>query len=307
VRPLAELRATILATLDPQRALSAQLEVRIPGAGTSPVVVRSVLERPLIQALAPDHVLPSIDKIESDRVALALPSHTMVRAILVGANDELGRELLWRRFPGALGHTWLRTFWGRTRIEPGGARVAVPDIDAIETWPDAGPPLAAAQLVLVIRGELLRRYPNTLVYAVPARWSGVHRVVGTGALQPVIAQTIAGDVALFGFDLDEDAARGGDVPNGPAGWYFAIEEHPSEPRFGLSVASSTMLTWRDLAWDDVVTDDLDREHVRLDGPLAAIRPATHAGLAWGRDAAQLAAITLRRPTRVAFHASVLLP
>jgi hypothetical protein len=158
VRPLATIRASILESLEPQPTQLAFLRARITGVETAslatfaPILVRPVLDRPLIQALAkldPEHVLPSVGTIEADKVAIALPDPAMVRAFLVGANDELGRELLWRGFPGALGHTWLRTFWGRTANG-----TPVPDIDAIETWPDAGPPIAPAQLVLVVRGEL---------------------------------------------------------------------------------------------------------------------------------------------------------
>ncbi len=314
-RPLAVLRASIVASLAPGPAQLAVLRSRIAGVASATlenfesVLVRPVFERPLIQALAkldPEHVLPNVGTIEVDKVAIALPDPAMVRAFLVGANDELGRELLWRGFPGALGHTWLRTFWGRTTFDATGRAVA-PDIAAIEAWPDAGPAIEPAQLVLVVRGELLRRYPNTLVYAVAARWSGNHRVIGGGApMVPAIAQTIATDVALFGFDLDQRTVIGGDTPGGPAGWYFVIEEHPAEPRFGLAATSSPLTTWQELSWFDVQSTDLAGEYLRTDGPLAQRHPTADGGLTWGRDAAQLAAITWRRPTRVAFHASTLL-
>lgn len=316
-RPLAALRASIVASLEPQPTHLAFLHARIMGVESATlenfesVLARPVLERPLIQALArldPERVLPNVGSIEVDTVAIALPDPAMVCAFLVGANDELGRELLWRGFPGALGHTWLRTFWGCTTFDATGRPIRVPDIDAIESWPDAGPAIKPAQLVLVVRGELLRRYPNALVYAVAARWSGSDRVIGSGApMIPVIAQPIATDIALFGFELDAPTAIGGDTPGGPAGWYFVIEEHPAEPRFGLAATSTTPLaTWRDLSWFDVQLGDLVGEYLRVDGPLGLGRPTTDDGLVWGHDAAQLAAITLRRPTRVAFHASTLI-
>jgi len=132
-------------------------------------------------------------------------------------------------------------------------------------------------------------------------------VIGTGPpTVPVIAQTIATDVALFGFDLDEATVTGGDVPGGPAGWYFVIQEHPAEPRFGLAATSSALATWRELSWFDVQAGDLTGPYLRADGPLTLRRPTIDGGFTWGTDAAQLAAITWRRPTRVAFHASTLL-
>ena len=168
---------------------------------------------------------------------------------------------------------------------------------------------APATLVLVVRADVLQRYPNAVVYAVAARWDGKHRVVGGSApLAPVIAATLGADVVLFGFDLDAATARGSDTPDGPAGWYFAIAEHPSEPRFGLAAAAapSGPTGWRDVAWSDVQPGDLAGNYLRIDGPLAA-RSFAGDALRWGSDAAAMAAITRRRAVRVAMHASTLLP
>lgn len=312
---LGAIRATIEAQWTPARGILLQLGARLEAvpsesAGTlTPVIVRPVLERPLIHALAAismEHVLPGASQIAANRVGIAVPEDPVARAILVGANEELGRELLWRGFPGALGHTWLRTFWGR--VERVGTVVrAVPDIDAIEDWPPEGPVPPAATVVLVVRGEVLHRYPNALVYASPARWDGAYRRIGAEQRAPVFATTLGSDLALFGFELSKVEARGSDAPPGPPGWYFVIAEHPSEPRFGLAASrDGALATWREVAWSDVGDDDLVGNYLRVDRALS-VQPADSDGLSWGADAAQMAAITLRRPTRVAIHASRLLP
>jgi hypothetical protein len=241
-------------------------------------------------------------------MAIAAVNTTFVRAILIGANEELARELLWRRYPGALGHTWLRTFWGRVEAGPDGAPQAVADIPAIENWPDAGPAPAPAELVLLVRGDVLHRYRNALVYAIEAKWQGGFRVVGDGPpLMPAIATTLGPDIALFGFDLSLEKARGTDTPPNPPGWYFVVAEHPHEPRFGLAAtATASPQHWREVAWTDVTAADLNGEYLRLDGPLAARAFGAEPDLRWGRDAAGLAAITMRRSTRVAMHAARLL-
>ncbi|HWU90410.1 MAG TPA: hypothetical protein VN253_24265, partial [Kofleriaceae bacterium] len=317
VRPLASVRAVVEAQWTPTHGIVPLLGSRlsdVPAAVNDaflPLQVTPVLDQPLVhalQALSPEHVMPGVGGIAANRAALANTAPEVVRAFLVGANEELGRELLWRGFPGALGHTWLQTFWGRTVIGANGAPTRVPDIPAIETWPDAGAAPAPAALVLVVRAEVLHRYPNALVYALAARWDGKHRVVGGGApLAPVIAAALGSDIALFGFDLDAPTARGSDAPPGPPGWYFVIAEHPSEPRFGLAASSSGAPTgWSAVAWSDIAAGDVAGNYLRTDGPLTA-RSFAGDPLRWGTDAAAMAAITHRRAIRVAMHASTLLP
>jgi hypothetical protein len=313
-RPLALVRAHIEAQFAPERGIVPRMAVRLDGVPPAaaqtltPMAVRPELDRPLVrdlQDLSPEHVLPGVGGIPMNSVALAASDPAVVRAFLVGANEELGRELLWRGLPGALGHSWLRTFWGR--VAPGGA--SVPDIDPIEGWPAAGATPSPGQLVLLVRGDVLQRYPNALVYALPALWQGSHRVPSSAPpLAPAMAVSLAGDVALFGFDLAEAEARGGAASPAPPGWYFVLAEHPSEPRFGLAASSAPGMpaTWRDVAWSSVTPADMAGAYLKVDGPLAALQPTSAAGLHFGVDAAQMAAITLRHPFRVAIHASKLL-
>jgi hypothetical protein len=287
------------------------LQSRIAGvdavaiAQFEPIRPAPVLGRPLLPVLfarSPDAVMTNASSLARNRVAIASADDDVVRALLVGANDELARELLWRGFPAALGHTWLRTFWGRV-VEG----IPTADIPPIESWPDMGPPADAAQMMLVVRGDVLHRYPNAQVYAIEAAWDGTYRVVGTGAPRlPVISSTLGPDLAIFGFELSIEEARGSSTPGGPAGWYFVIAEHPAEPRFGLAVSTKgTPAQWRNVGWDRVKTDDLAGSYLRTDGPLATLVPTNEPTLRWGASSAQLAAITVRHAVRVAFHASTL--
>lgn len=288
--------------------LEARIEGVEPVTGFQPVIPKPVLERPMIeavQALSPDLVMPGVSAVSPNRMAIAETNASFARALLVGANEELARELLWRRYPAALGHTWLRSFWGR--VEPGsdGLPRAIPDIPPIEEWPPNGPDVEPAQLVLLVRGDVLHRYPNALVYAAEAKWQGIFRVVGGGdPLFPVVATTLGPDIALFGFNLSIAKARGTDTPAGHPGYYFVVAEHPHEPRFGLAATTSPGVSvWQNVAWADIDPQrDLRAEHLRIDGPLAQ-RVFAGDDLRWGSDAAQLAAITVRRVTRVAMHAS----
>jgi hypothetical protein len=95
-----------------------------------------------------------------------------------------------------------------------------------------------------------------------------------------------------------------------AGWYFVLEEHVTEPRFGLEPESSTPKgsSWNDLSWSYA---KLDPSSPNLD-PLSAPAPRDGAAwgqgepAAWGQGAAAMAYILMRRPVRVAMHGRALL-
>jgi hypothetical protein len=162
-------------------------------------------------------------------------------------------------------------------------------------------------LVLLIRGELLQRYPRAVIYAMPAV---DERTPGTERRYPIFRAGIAPDTTCLGFDLAADEARGGDSG---AGWFFVLEQPPGLPRFGLDESPTTgrdpaaIPTWNDLAWGDLA--DTDDELARLTHAPLAPRLAGRriAGLEWGLNAGHLAGITLQRPVRVLLHASDLLP
>jgi hypothetical protein len=138
-----------------------------------------------------------------------------VEAYLVGLNTEMGRELLWRGYPADLGATYFDRFWDASASRP-------PDIEPIRTWGERSLGAAGTEedFVLLVRSELLRRYPDAIVYA--TRPGEDRYPIFTGGLEP--------DVRYFGFDIPRD-----DV----AGWSIVIQEHPSAPRFGIVVGTAT--------------------------------------------------------------------
>jgi hypothetical protein len=154
--------------------------------------------------------------------------------------------------------------------------------------------------VLLVRGELLRRFPATTIYAAPATPDGdLDRVA---RLAPMFRGQRDPDVTFLGFELTEEAARGLD-PAGP-GWFFVFEQHPGEPRFGLDEVAevATPVTPDDLAWPHVPVSASG--HIDVGRPLPASSAALQA--AWAKDAATLASLTLQRPFRMALHAAALL-
>src|SRR5262249_8197179 len=131
------------------------------------------------------------------------------------------------------------------------------------------PGRARGLFMLLIKGDLLVRYPNALIYAVRARWSRnasgqdvAPPVVDDGQTSalPVLRLSPSPGVLLLGFALTvnnvpvtSDAIGGVAAPPGDPGWFFIIEEHPTEARFGLDLSRDpgALTTWRELSWPDV--------------------------------------------------------
>ena len=199
--------------------------------------------------------------------------------------------------------------------------------------------------MLVIRGELLKRYPNAVVYAHRADWHRVGDMPGgaidrsrprilldplsnadnpprTEVKTPLYSAQVMPDIYFFGFDLTIDEAKG-ETPEQPdaAGWFFVIKERPGEPRFGLDEGTNTKFrTWNDLGWGDV--DKQDNTFLRAaqnnlhittdttDDPQGVIlQMGEDKDIRWtnASNAADIAYILYQVPVLVAVHASEMLP
>ncbi len=209
---------------------------------------------------------------------------------MVGLDDEIRRELAWRQYPVDATATFFANFWSTT-----------PDIPPIASWP-ATNPLGAnadthnAQVVLLVRGEVLRRYPNTIISAVPAvQGANGLRALGAAEIMPVFRGSIDPDMTFFGFAFTKEQATAG------LGYYFVLAAHPGEPRFGFepSAGATPLQDWNDLGWPQVTVKN---NHVVVATPPAASAP----GASWGANAAQQAYIAYRQPVRVALLATALL-
>ena len=136
------------------------------------------------------------------------------------------------------------------------------------------------------------------------------------------------DIYFFGFDLTAEAAKGGFVP--PAGieedpgWFFVIKERPGEPRFGLDLPKpapqTTMNTWNELAWSDVMIPFQQGSSLRVgQGTPSLTNPGTNSPSKTQYDedqrfhwqaathSAELAYILYQVPVLMAVHAAEMLP
>ena len=107
------------------------------------------------------------------------------------------------------------------------------------------------------------------------------------------------DVTFLGFDLKREDAIA------EPGWFFVIQQQPTEPRFGLDAADfdkplPPLTTWNDLSWRHLVKSEEELKSL-THASIKTVLPDLGTGK-WGRNSAHQAYITLQRPVRVAIHA-----
>ena len=315
-------------------------ELTIPASDTiAPILAAPKIELPIYQYLvdvSQDFIIPDIKDLGNNFVALFEVDQSFVEKVMVGANHEMGKELLWRGYPTDQKGTCFNYFWD-TRDNPNNS-TPLEDITDIHTWGTStlgthnpnNPNITA----LVIKGDLLQAYPNTVIYAhkgiyapnvtaptntlsnapihsnlpslpTPITTTGSDRLLDSNISDqtlryPIFQARLSPNVLVLGFDLGVDELLGRTAPNqNPTlpGWFFMFKERPGEPRFGLDDAGSTptLNTWDDLAWQHLSTNYVD-----LSAPLI---PTTLPRVNWNSDAASMAHILYQSPILMGLHAS----
>ncbi len=304
-------------------------------------VFAEAMYRPL-RDLSSEFLVPNLDLIPNNTLSLMVTNQPFIEAYMVGLNHEFGRELLWREFPTDQRGSYFRQFWevgDAVNRDPAKSAAqieeALLDITRLHTWgavtplgshanrplPDGAEP-GAARLVLVIRGDLLKKYPTAVIYAQRARWaqddSGRDiRELDEGPPEqtiqiPAFKAEIEPDIRFLGFDLTAPIARGSaDRAANDPGWFFIIQERPGEPRFGLDNQSdetpATATRWDELAWEHLPNfSELGVIDFAAGAPAASIGAAPDSQFHWGRNAADMAYILYQVPVMVAFHAADML-
>ena len=323
---LGGLTSPLLAQLDPGVTIPARVNARIARQGSAlksasedplaPIMAAPEFPRPMYEALrdiSSDYLLPGLEHIPPNTATILETNPEFIEAFMAGLSHEMARELLWREFPTDQRGTYFRQFWAAT--SSGQSR----QIQAIHQWKMAlgenpEPGQGEASLVLLIRGELLRRYPGTVIYAKKAVLSGSRRVPGPIEKYPLFRGSLEPDVTFLGFDLSRKEAMGNE--NDP-GWFFVLQEQPSAPRFGLDKAAGFADTipkavkWSDLSWGHLAADQAAFDaltHVPATGGLPDISSIPQPpAIVWGKNAAHLAYATYQQPVRIAIHAHDMIP
>lgn len=293
--------------------------------------------------------VPNLNLIPPNTISLMVTNQPFIESYMVGLNHEFSRELLWREYPTDQRGSYFRQFWNvdsyidKDNLPAVELEEKLKDIPEIHRWGKKSR-LGAhnhreqggdkEQLVLVIRGDLLKRYPNTIVYAMRAKWDAdpdhpndlvIWDETGESLslkdpniLYPLYKAEIKPDITFLGFDLTIEEARGhadlketaaarATIPANKLGWFFVIKEVPGEPRFGLDeelADNSSEFKWDNMSWKNLGAD------VALIDPGAALSPSPSGsnpqGINWNSNSADLAYILYQKPVLVAVHSKDML-
>jgi hypothetical protein len=152
-----------------------------------------------------------------------------------------------------------------------------------------------------------------VIYAVRAKKNDAQLDLSDDEHHPLFRGTLKSDVTFLGFGIKKHEAIG------DPGWFFVIQQQPTEPCFGMDEANfddqrPPLTTWNNLSWRHLTLTDTETElkalsHVLINPMQPETLPPDIRALSnsdkakWGRNSAHQAYITLQRPVRIAIHAS----
>jgi len=345
---LAVARTAVLTAIHPDRAIPARVlsVVSVPPLylqgkpdPIEPVMAAPSFPRPMYEPLrdiSAELLIPNLDLIPLNTISLLQTNQRFIEAYMVGLNHEMARELLWREYPTDQRGSYFRQFWDVSDVvdpeaspDAAAERERRLDIKRIHEWArsaalgeNANRPLPSGQerAVLVLRSDLLKKYPTTVIYAAQGVWPEGFgsREMGTVEKYPVFHAEVGPDLTFVGFDLTIPEAKGSSerADNQP-GWFFVLKQRPGEPRFGLDLADAPaealVTNWDDISWGNLAATQPDFDaivNVDLSHPLHNVNvsgPNNPDQVAWAANAADMAYILYQDPVLVAVHASEMLP
>lgn len=321
--------------ISPANAISERLKKKLSVLGGSnvyaeankPIMAYPKFTEPMyadLLKLSSDYLVPNLGQYPNNIITVLKTNRAFIESYMMGLNHEMGRELLWREYPTDQRGSYFRQFWNVT--DNGIGINFDPDIKELHLWqtnnlganhePSRFTTDESDQAVLLIRGDLLRKYPNVLVYAQRAAFQtdGANQPMYTASrllapsdpsniVFPIFKAGIGSDVQLLGFDFTINDAKGDIIgPSYDPGWFFVFRERPGQIRFGLdddvnALSGTTLNSWDDLAWQNLGNPESIDLNNFPSGP-AQPNPLS--------SSASLASILFQKPVKVAFHASDML-
>ncbi|WP_036288313.1 hypothetical protein [Methylosinus sp. PW1] len=316
--PLAVTKPSLLKQIDPLQTARAAFKgrlVRLPDCvapdwfdrvGLAPIMAAPVFNRPMYAALEDydrEWIAPGLGLIpERDFITLLSINPAFAEAFLIGASDEMGRELLWRDYPTDQRGTYFKRFWDPDEDEltnpihrfdkkPLGSHFSIGGDKA------AG----AGALALVARAELFRRFPDTVVTAMRAsNASGPPQFIAGSEAAILFHIHLDPDYRLVGFDLTAEQVTGG------GNWWIVIAQNPAAPRFGLATNPSPSTDHDNLDWADFGAIPPGR-FLSTSRSFPVRDPNSHPQtVQWPGHAGVVARVLLTNPVRAAFRADRLI-
>jgi hypothetical protein len=358
--PIADLtgvRINITAQLQPSVSFSRRIKNNIkiwdgneykPAKELKPVMVYPEFPDPtyeFLKKISQNFILPNVDKLPNNCITLLETNQRFIESFLAGMNHEMARELLWREYPTDQRGSCFRQFWNIKDNLFQEDPEKIKDIDVMDKWTEAlgshRPVSDKDILVLVVRGELFKKYPNTMVYAQKAAYDTSNpslprklpeNITQANTKFPLFKADLEPDITLFGFDLTAEIANGDRILHATdpitdknPGWFFVFKERPGQVQFGLDdyttetgdtsqMPTGMPATWNQFCWEHLVTQKNDLQNYQLNFS-SAINIGNPGSVAekyfsetpgWGTNSAEIASILYQDPVLFARHAGEML-
>jgi hypothetical protein len=273
-----------------------------------------------------DILAPGMGRLDPNTVMVLEENRKFIEAYMLGLNHEMGRELVWREFPTDQRGTIFKYFWDATR--PQNSQPAINNIDQWDQPLGRNGKTQDNNLALVVKGDLIRRYPHTIVFAMKVKhknnpnwgesdWNQIFDQVNAGArsvpdlyvqYDPEFSANLGVDILFLGFPFSASM-----VESDPDfQYYFVFMEHASLPKFGMdSQRVDPFTSWDSMAWTDVTVagqtlDEVDGSgwvqtataSLSVDAKKFNDQDRSSTDPPWGADSAAMAWITYQKPVRI---------
>ncbi len=318
-----------------------------------PILVSPKINEPLcvpLKRISLETILPGAGNLENNVVFLMEENRPFVEGFINAANAEMGSELVFNEFFTDQRGTIFRYFWESTTLEDGidpitGALEEVPpsDIDDIHTWDNElgknktknmmGQDLTQDRdisLVLVIKGDVIRRYPDILAYALKCddfltqhnvnNFSESDDSVIQEMIDPIFRTRLGPNILCIGFPIARTQLK--KTPEHDFEYYFVLQQPLELPNFGADVidpdidddcdtllGSSTPIgpdskqLKYDLSWSHLIKSGCLASNNYIDNFCPACFSFDQTS---DPTSASIAAVTYQLPIRVVYHASSLI-
>lgn len=202
-----------------------------------------------LKELNEKYILPAAETMPDNTMAMFVNNPKFVEAFLCGMNTEMGRELLWREYPTDSRGSYFRKFWDteiKSDISEEIKKDAFFDIFPIHKWDKRESdhssnhhlgenhyPGKEDLLIFVIKGELLKKYPETTIFLGKAALQGNQIKIDPEGdkIYPELSAWLSEDIFMVGFAEKLKFLTGNPKEKDP-GYFLTFMNKPGENRFG---------------------------------------------------------------------------
>ncbi|PIE50227.1 MAG: hypothetical protein CSA38_04440 [Flavobacteriales bacterium] len=182
-----------------------------------------------LNKLSSKYILPAIEDLPNNTISLFKDNKQFIESYICGLNTEMGKELFWREYPTDRRGSYFDRFWDADNpySVTGGLKKQVSrqyewDGELGENHTSSTP-----LLIFAVKGELIKKYPDVLVYLAAASKKGNRVQFDASSIEiyPELRARVNKDTTLYGFRMGfKELLTDG-------GYFLAFKEKPGKLSF----------------------------------------------------------------------------